>query len=91
MIKTTGKEILLDYLKMNGYDGLCHPDTECGCGLDDLVGPCEGMQEDCKPAYKIPSPEGYDWFTAYFDRRPTEEEIKKYWEFLYRESVRDLD
>ena len=91
MIKTTGKEILLNYLKMNDYDGLCHPDTECGCGLDDLIGPCDGMQEDCKPAYNIRHPDGGNWFTIHFDHRPSEEDIEEYWKFLYRESVRDLD
>ena len=40
----TAKEIIEEYLKSHGFDGLCHPRTECGCGLDDLIGPCEGAQ-----------------------------------------------
>lgn len=37
----TGKEIVIEYLKKHGYDGLCDPDNECGCTLDDLE-PCVG-------------------------------------------------
>ena len=44
----TVKEIVEKYLRDNGYEGLCNPDNECGCPLDDLmscsgeyVGPCE--------------------------------------------------
>jgi len=49
----TVKEIILDYLKNNNYDGLCNPDIECGCGIDDLM-PCseEFGVEDCHTAYK---------------------------------------
>ena len=46
-------EILKEYLKTNGYDGLLCPDVPCGCALDDLA-PCNnGNIMDCKPAYKI--------------------------------------
>ena len=56
MKETTVKTIVEDYLKRNKYDGLCHPDIECGCGIDDLV-PCVYNCENCQPAYK--RDEGY--------------------------------
>lgn len=43
-------DIVADYLKTNGYDGLAYEDTECGCTLDDLA-PCDGPCYDCMPAY----------------------------------------
>ena len=61
------KQILLDYLKANGFDGLCHGPTECGCGLDDLIGTCEGAQPNCKPAYRITNSRGEDWFLELFE------------------------
>ena len=42
-------EIVKEYLKSNGFDGLCG--DECGCGLDDLVA-CDGDFSQCSPAYK---------------------------------------
>jgi hypothetical protein len=45
----TVKEIIINYLKGNGYDGLCNYD--CGCGFDDFA-PCGNIQDNCKPAYK---------------------------------------
>lgn len=72
----TVKEILEKYLRENDFDGLCHPLTECGCGLDDLIGPCEGAQADCKPAYAVNLPEYGQWFVV-MDRRPTKEEMER--------------
>jgi len=42
------KQIVLDYLKENHFDGLCNPDVPCGCLCDDLV-PCEGNIANCEP------------------------------------------
>ena len=75
----TAKKILENYLKANGFDGLCHGPTECACGLDDLVGPCEGAQPDCKPAYRIDHPQGGPWYVV-MDHRPSEQEVLDYWE-----------
>ncbi len=49
------KEIIQDYLRKNGYDGLCCPEDPCGCSIDDLM-PCEEscILIVCKPAYKHP-------------------------------------
>jgi hypothetical protein len=76
----TVKDILAGYLKSHGFDGLCHPRTERGCGLDDLIGPCMGAQQDCRSAYRVFNPlEKCDWYIV-FDHRPTEEEVLEYWE-----------
>lgn len=45
------KTILVKFLTDNGYDGLCNPDAECGCGIDDLA-PCGSSFLGCKAAYK---------------------------------------
>lgn len=47
----TVKEIITDWLKKNGYDGLCT--EECGCQLGDL-GPCCLSENilSCVPGYK---------------------------------------
>jgi hypothetical protein len=53
------KEIVLQWLKANGYDGLFIDD--CGCVLDDLM-PCaaayygDGGCDGCVPGYKVPCP-----------------------------------
>ena len=48
----TVKEIIKQYLREHGYDGL-YSDNECGCEIDDL-GPCDGTLDDCMPGYKVP-------------------------------------
>ena len=51
------KEIVSDYLKKNGYDGLYSTIERCGCLLDDLM-PCSGLHLppingfECKPGYR---------------------------------------
>lgn len=42
----TVKQILIEYLKENGYGGLYFED--CGCPLDDLI-PCDSCFDQCKP------------------------------------------
>ena len=32
----TCKEIIVEYCKSIGADGLCDPDNECGCELEDI-------------------------------------------------------
>lgn len=54
----TVKEIVADYLREIGADGLCHPATECGCGVDDLQ-PCNYGNFECVPAKKVPVPDEY--------------------------------
>jgi len=45
----TVKEIVSDWLKKNGYDGL-YNDEECGCPLKNFM-PCCGAVENCVAAY----------------------------------------
>jgi hypothetical protein len=45
----TVKEIVADYLKKNGYDGLCR--DWCGCGLDDIMPCSDEIRHNCRPAY----------------------------------------
>lgn len=33
------KQIAMDWLAENGYEGLAHAELECGCDLDDFM-PC---------------------------------------------------
>lgn len=44
-------DIVYQYLKGGGYDGLVSPDAWCGCELCDLR-PCDQDISECKPAYK---------------------------------------
>lgn len=54
----TVKEIVEDYLKKHGYDGLYQEDLECACLIEDLF-PCETVG-DCLPGYKGPCDCGDD-------------------------------
>jgi hypothetical protein len=52
----TVRQIVQDYLKENGYDGLhCHEEDNslggCGCGIADLMMECGFLCDDCEPAY----------------------------------------
>ena len=58
----TVREILVYWLKANGYDGLCNSDMECGCALGDLI-PCDAPCDKCEAAYEGPSPDSnFDFF-----------------------------
>jgi hypothetical protein len=48
------EKIIRQFLIDNGYDGLCNPDSECGCSIedDDLFGCAPDIRLDCQPAYK---------------------------------------
>jgi len=60
MLNNTVKDILLDHLIKNNFDGLCHCETECGCSFDDLLA-CGEDFSDCTPAYKrVPTPSEKD-------------------------------
>lgn len=44
------KEIIIAWLREHHFDGLCEPETECGCGLGDFA-PCgDGPYPHCQPA-----------------------------------------
>ena len=47
----TVREIVLKYLKGNGYDGLCNSEN-CSCDVDGLIR-CSGNSENCEAGYKM--------------------------------------
>ena len=48
----TVEEIVIEYLKKNGFDGL-YCVGECGCEISDLM-PCNEAIEHCEAGYKQP-------------------------------------
>ena len=52
----TVKIIVADWLKANGFDGLCNPDAGCGCLIGDLA-PCG---EGCDWHVEIPTHTGVE-------------------------------
>lgn len=59
--KLTVREIIKRWLGDNGYDGLCHPESECGCRLSDLAPCCEAI-DDCEPAHEVMMPDDPEGF-----------------------------
>jgi hypothetical protein len=53
-----GLEIIKEYLKENGFDGLQNG-GECGCELSDLA-PCVDNIIWCTPGYKVLPPDDVD-------------------------------
>lgn len=52
----TVKKIIEDFLKENGFDGLCA--FECGCRIGDLA-PCGGCNIlDCAPGFLVVNDNG---------------------------------
>ncbi len=45
-------EMIGQYLRAHGYDGLVNTDQECGCSVDDLA-PCGQFQTECFSAHRI--------------------------------------
>jgi len=45
------EDIISEYLKENGYDGLYNSDGPCGCAVGDLA-PCCSLNMDCEPGHK---------------------------------------
>lgn len=51
----TVKDVLKEYLIVNGFDGVFH-DGDCACKADDLF-PCDCSGADCEPGYlRRPNP-----------------------------------
>ena len=49
---TVVAQIVEEYLKRNGFDGLYNFFEPCGCKLGDLM-PCSDDCSACKPGYKV--------------------------------------
>ena len=62
-------DIIQDWLRDHGYDGLCEPDSECGCSIDELA-PCCCTIQDCVPAYRVACPEHGASFSTVKDTCP---------------------
>ena len=65
-------DIVMEWLKERGYDGLFNSDGECGCLVDDLA-PCGEGMSTCVPGYKRMGrdDEECDWYIG--PEKPTEE------------------
>jgi len=50
-------------LQAQGFDGLCDPQEECGCGWDDFA-PCSGACAWCLPAHRVVDADGVARFYA---------------------------
>lgn len=50
-------DILRNWLEENGYDGLCLPDEECGCSLENFM-PCGEPSPRCEAGHCVKAPEG---------------------------------
>jgi hypothetical protein len=50
----TTRQIVLEWLMRNEYDGLYKDD--CGCFLDDLF-PCLDCNSGCTPGHRVPDPD----------------------------------
>lgn len=64
-------DIIKQHLIDSGFDGLCNPDIECGCDLDDFQ-PCGEDFSRCKPAYKHEDPSGEYDFVMIEEKQATE-------------------
>jgi len=51
------KEIIEEYLRANGFNGLWN--HECGCS-DDFLMPCGGDFSQCKPGHTVRIEGGFD-------------------------------
>ena len=63
------KEMVIDWLKSHGYEGLCNQEIICGCGLDDFM-PCDGIDMECEPAMKKIATEDDDEY-GYYEKGDT--------------------
>ena len=54
----TVKEIVRNFLKNEGYEGLFNEDAPCACKLDELI--CCEEFFDCEAGYIVPCDEEFD-------------------------------
>ena len=57
------RDMIKQFLKENGYDGLCNCDNDCACLKDDIA-PCGEICGDCFAGYyrKATEEEEYDFY-----------------------------
>lgn len=71
-------DILDQYLRANGYDGLVNPDAECGCRLGDLR-PCASDFSGCEPAYRREHEDGWRMCRRKADAEASKEDNQDDW------------
>ena len=56
-------DIVKTWLQENGYNGLCDPEIECGCAIDDFM-PCGEPGHRCEAGHteEAPPGSGVDYF-----------------------------
>lgn len=62
------KEIAIEYIDNNGFDGPYNPQMECACKKSDLM-PCANVGWGCEPGYlqpeKIAEENGFDFMIGH--------------------------
>ena len=62
-------EIITEYLRANGFDGLYNEDAECACEASDLF-PCCDIGPTCTAGYKFGCTcGGHDWHIGSAEQR----------------------
>lgn len=74
--RVTLPEMLSQWLKEHGYDGLCSDRYECGCLVGDLM-PCGEPSEHCAAGYKGPPNEDGGAWAIYPTAKAREAAIAK--------------
>lgn len=70
----TVREIIEQYLKENGYDGLyCPIYGECACVVGDLM-PCDNDCSECEPGYRHPGDSDSDFYIKEEKFKPREDD-----------------
>ena len=61
----TVSDILKTWLEEHEYEGLYNPVEKCACLLEDLA-PCGAIWPECRPGYKEPCDESYEFCPCEF-------------------------
>ena len=56
------KEMVVEWLKAHGYDGLWH-DQGCGCVIEDLM-PCCSDTSMCEAGYRLPGDDDSPYYVG---------------------------
>ena len=63
------REIVIERLVTDGFDGLYSSCGECACTVDDFA-PCGNIQSDCSAGYQITAPDGSEHDFLIVPERP---------------------